>query len=60
MTGVQTCALPILIGVCVPMFNFAAVWPMARHSQRSFIRELLRNPLVIATMSGLAANLSGL
>jgi malonate transporter len=51
--------MAVLIGVCVPMFNFAAVWPMARHSQRSFIRELLRNPLVIATGSGLIANLAG-
>ena len=52
--------MAVLIGVCVPMFNFAAVWPMARHSQRSFLRELLRNPLVIATGSGLIANLAGL
>jgi predicted permease len=52
--------MAVLIGVCVPMFNFAAVWPMARHSQRSFLRELIRNPLVVATMSGLAANLAGL
>jgi len=46
--------------VCVPMFNFAAVWPMARHSQRSFFQELLRNPLVVATTSGLVVNLCGL
>jgi predicted permease len=52
--------MAVLIGVCVPMFNFAAVWPMARHSQRSFVRELLRNPLVIATLSGLLANVCGL
>ena len=42
------------------MFNIAAVWPMARHSQRSFGRELIRNPLILATVSGLLANLSGL
>ena len=52
--------MAVLIGVCVPMFNFAAVWPMARQSQRSFFRELLRNPLVIATLSGLLANVCGL
>lgn len=52
--------IAVLIGVCVPMFNVAAVWPMARHSQRSFARELIRNPLILATASGLLANLVGL
>jgi len=52
--------IAVLIGVCVPMFNVAAVWPMARHSQRSFVRELIRNPLILATASGLLANLLGL
>ncbi len=50
----------LLIGMCVPIFNVAAVWPMARHAQRGLARELARNPLVIATVSGLAANLAGL
>lgn len=52
--------IAVLIGVCVPMFNVAAVWPMARHSQRSFGRELIRNPLILATASGLLTNLLGL
>lgn len=56
--GLQLIA--VLIGVCVPLFNVAAVWPMARHAQRKLAGELLRNPLIIATMSGLAANLLGL
>jgi predicted permease len=51
--------MAVLIGVCVPLFNVAAVWPMARHGQQSFWRELLRNPLILATASGLAANLLG-
>ena len=55
--GVQQIA--VLIGVCVPLFNVAAVWPMARHAQRGFARELVRNPLIIATVAGLVANLSG-
>lgn len=55
--GLQLIA--VLIGVCVPLFNIAAVWPMARHAQRGFLRELVRNPLIIATASGLAANLLG-
>mgnify|MGYP000730540780 FL=1 len=49
-----------LIGVCVPLFNIGAVWPMARHSNTGFLRELVRNPLIMATGSGLIANLSGL
>jgi len=52
--------IAVLIGFCVPLFNVGAVWPMARHSQRHFGRELLRNPLIIATVSGLIANLLGL
>ncbi len=52
--------LAVLIGFCVPLFNVGAVWPMARHAQRSVGRELLRNPLIIATVSGLIANVLGL
>ncbi|KAB2903246.1 MAG: AEC family transporter [Burkholderiaceae bacterium] len=51
--------IAVLIGVCVPMFNVAAVWPMARAGQHGFLRELVRNPLIVATVSGLAANLLG-
>ena len=51
--------IAVLIGVCVPLFNVAAVWPMARQGQHGFARELVRNPLIVATVSGLAANLLG-
>jgi malonate transporter len=51
--------IAVLIGVCVPLFNVAAVWPMARHGQRGFLAELLRNPLIIGTATGLAATLLG-
>jgi malonate transporter and related proteins len=56
--GLQLIA--VLIGVCVPLFNVGAVWPMARHAQRSFLRELVRNPLIVATAAGLAANFAGM
>jgi malonate transporter len=60
LTGAQGLLLiAVLIGVCVPLFNVAAVWPMARHAQTGFLRELARNPLIVATASGLAANLLG-
>jgi malonate transporter len=51
--------IAVLIGFCVPLFNVAAVWPMARHGRTGLVGELLRNPLIIATVSGLAANLVG-
>ena len=53
-------AIAVLIGVCVPLLNVAAVWPMAQHGPHSFQRELLRNPLILATVSALACNLLGL
>jgi len=56
--GLQLIA--VLIGVCVPLFNVGAVWPMARHAQRGFFGELVRNPLIIGTASGLLANVLGL
>ena len=52
--------IAVLIGVSVPLYNVAAVWPMARHANTGFLRALLRNPLIIATVLGLAANLAGL
>ena len=55
--GLQLIA--VLIGVCVPLFNVGAVWPMTRHAQRGFMGEIVRNPLIIATASGLVANLLG-
>ena len=52
--------ISVLIGFCVPLFNIAAVWPMARGGQHNFWQQLLRNPLVVATLAGLVANLLGL
>jgi malonate transporter len=52
--------IAILIGVSVPLANVAAVWPMARHGRTGFVGALLRNPLIIATAAGLAANALGL
>ena len=52
--------LAVLIGVCVPPFNVAAVWPMARHARTGMLAALVRNPLIVATVAGLAANLAGL
>jgi malonate transporter and related proteins len=51
--------IAIIIGVCVPLCNMGAIWPMARHSGVGLGKTLLRNPLILATMGGLAANLLG-
>jgi predicted permease len=53
-------AVALVIGVSVPLMNIGAVWPMARHGQRGFLGELVRNPLILATGGGLLANLAGL
>ncbi|MEJ7136824.1 AEC family transporter [Amphibiibacter pelophylacis] len=49
----------LLLALCVPFCNIAAVWPLARHSGQNFARELLRNPLIIGTLSGLLVNVLG-
>ena len=54
-----TVLIAVLIGVCVPLINVGAVWPMARHAQRGFLGELVRNPLIIGAVTGLCANLLG-
>ena len=51
--------ISVLIGFCVPMFNIAAVWPMARESRQNFASQLVRNPLIVATVCGLLANVLG-
>ena len=50
----------LMIALCVPLCNVAAVWPLARHGGHAYGRELLRNPLIVSTLSGLVANLAGL
>ena len=55
--GLQLIA--VLIGVCVPLFNIGAVWPMARHAGTGFLAALVRNPLIVATATALACNLAG-
>lgn len=61
LQGAQGVAwVALLIALCVPICNVAAVWPLARHGGHGYARELLRNPLIIATVAGLAGNLLGL
>ena len=50
----------VLCGTMVPIANLMAVGMLARHGQTSVVRELLRNPLILATLGGLAFNVAGL
>ncbi len=50
----------ILIGASVPVVNFAAVIPLARHAQSRLGVELARNPLILATLAGLLGHALGL
>ena len=50
----------LLVAVCVPVSNAAAVWPLARHGGKGVFGELLRNPLIVSTVAGLTFNLCGL
>lgn len=52
--------MALVVSVCVPLCNVAAVWPLARHGGQGYLRELARNPLIIATVAGLLFNLLGL
>jgi predicted permease len=60
LSGAQGVLLmSIVIGFCVPMFNVAAVWPMARANTQPLGAALLKNPLILATVGGMALNLGG-
>ena len=50
----------LLMALCVPICNIAAVWPLARQGGHGYLKELVKNPLIIATLGGLVANLAGL
>jgi predicted permease len=61
MSGAQGVAwIAILIALCVPLCNAGAVWSLARHGGQDTLREIIRNPLIISTVAGLAVKLSGL
>lgn len=53
-------AFGIVIGLVVPLCNIGAVWALARNSKTNLFRELVQNPLIIATLGGVLFSLSGL
>lgn len=59
--GTQGVALAaLLLGVMIPLANFAAVGVLARQSERGFLMELAQHPLVVSSIAGFAWNLAGL
>ena len=52
-------AIGILIGFMVPLANVAAVLMLARHSENHWLREILLNPLIVATAGGITFSLCG-
>lgn len=60
LAGAQgVAAIAVIISLCVPLCNVAAVWPLARHGGHGYLKELLRNPLIVGTVAGLTCNLLG-
>lgn len=53
-------AFGIIIALVVPMCNIASVWALAKHSEASLWKELVKNPLILATVGGVLYSLSGL
>ncbi len=53
-------AMGALCGAMVPFANMAAVGFLAHHGQGRLWTELARNPLIIATLTGMAFSVSGL
>jgi malonate transporter and related proteins len=57
VAGLQLMAL--LMGISVPLCNMSAVWMMTRGTEQKLWRAMLTNPLVLATLGGLIANIAG-
>ncbi len=61
VAGAQGLAwIALIISFVVPLCNVAAVWPLAREGGHGYLRELARNPLILATIGGLSFNALGL
>jgi predicted permease len=52
-------AVGLLMGFLVPMANVASVAVLARHGEGNWLREILGNPLILATAGGVAFSLAG-
>ena len=50
--------MAVIVGCAVPLANFAAVSALAQRKESRLLNELLRNPLILATLAGLVCNLA--
>ena len=53
-------AFGIIIGLVVPICNLASVWALSRHNNANLWKELMQNPLILATVGGVLYSVSGL
>jgi len=61
IAGTQGVAwMALIVSLCVPLCNVAAVWPLARQGGQGFAGQLLRNPLIVSTGAGLLCNALGI
>ncbi len=52
-------AIGLLMGFLVPLANVASVAVLAKHGESHWLREILGNPLIMATAGGVAFALAG-
>src|SRR5690554_1266362 len=52
--------MAVIVGCAVPLVNVAAVSGLAKGKNNRILLEVLRNPLILATVAGLTFNLLGL
>ena len=52
--------LALILAVCIPLANLVAVTTLARHGKTNLARELVTNPLIVSTVAGLVAHVTGL
>ncbi len=53
-------AFALLAGFVIPLVNVASVWALAHHGRQPILRELVRNPFILATFTGLGWSALGL
>lgn len=51
--------MALIVGLSVPIVNVLAVYALARHQKTNILAALIRNPLFLSTVAGLAGNLGG-
>ena len=52
--------MAVALGISVPIANALAVAALARHHRVNVLGEMIRNPLIIATVGGLLVNAAGI